>query len=209
MEKTTCMHIELNHTIRGSSRSFSCRRRGRTFIHSNPLYGRSIDSEFSKIVICGSCSKRVHYRSFWYNRCEFKGQFDNQTSTTASTETMRWFFFSCSVAVTPPYVILCDVMLIWMLIFLYYYLQTCLWSNKVGSLPHKSRWGIKIQNNYLWVRMYHVYHIASKTDATITDTCDIRDPNSRFAAGHSRGTKSPCCRVRDALSQNKKKPYII
>ena len=93
MEKTTCMHIELNHTIRGSSRSFSCRRRGRTFIHRNPLYGRSIDSEFSKIVICGSRSKPVHYRSFWYNRCEFKGQFDNQTSTTASTETMRWFFF--------------------------------------------------------------------------------------------------------------------
>ena len=106
-------------------------------------------------------------------------------------------------------VILCDVMLIWMLIFLYYYLQTCLWSNKVGSLPHKSRWGIKIQSNYFWVRMYDVYHIASKTDATITDTCDIRDPNSRFAAGHSRGTKSPCCRVRDALSQDKKKRYII
>ena len=94
MEKTTCMHIELNHTIRGFSRSFSCRRRGRTFIHSNLLYGRSIDSEFSKIVICGSRSKRVHYRSFRYNRCEFKGQFDNQTSTTASKETMRWFFFS-------------------------------------------------------------------------------------------------------------------
>ena len=53
--------------------------------------------------------------------------------------------------------------------------------------------------------MYDVYHIASKTDATITDTCDIRDPNSPFAAGHSRGTKSPCCRVRDALSQDKKK----
>ena len=93
MEKTTCIHIELNHTIRGSSRSWSCRRRGRTFNYSNPLYGRSIHSEFSKIVLCGSRSKDVHYRSFGFNRCEFKGQFDNQTSTTASTETMRWFFF--------------------------------------------------------------------------------------------------------------------
>ena len=52
--------------------------------------------------------------------------------------------------------------------------------------------------------MYDVYHIASKTDATITDTCDIRDPNSLFAARHSRGTKSPRCRVRNALSQEKK-----
>ena len=52
--------------------------------------------------------------------------------------------------------------------------------------------------------MYDLYHIASKTDATITDTCDIRDPNSLFAASHSRGTKSPCCRVRNALSQEKK-----
>ena len=47
--------------------------------------------------------------------------------------------------------------------------------------------------------MYDVYYIASKTDATITDKCDIRDPNSLFAANHSRGTKSLCCRVRDAL----------
>ena len=52
--------------------------------------------------------------------------------------------------------------------------------------------------------MYDVYHIASKTDATITDTCDIRDPNSVFAASHSRGTKSPCCRVGNALSQEEK-----
>ena len=51
--------------------------------------------------------------------------------------------------------------------------------------------------------MYDVYHIASKTDATITDTCDIRDPNGLFAASHSRGTKSPCCRVRNALRQEK------
>ena len=57
--------------------------------------------------------------------------------------------------------------------------------------------------------MYDVYHIASKTDAIITDTCDIRDPNSRFAAGHSRGTKSPCCRVRDALSQDKKSLTLV
>ena len=35
--------------------------------------------------------------------------------------------------------------------------------------------------------MYDVYHIASETNATITDTCDIRDPNSLFAASHSRG----------------------
>ena len=118
-------------------------------------------------------------------------------------------FFLVWCGCDAPYVTICDVTLIWMLIFLYYYLQTCLWSNKVGSLPHKSRWGIKIQNNYFLVRMYDIYHIASKTNATFTDTCDIRDPNSRFAASHSRGTKSPCCRVRDALSQDKKKPYII
>ena len=37
------------------------------------------------------------------------------------------------------------------------------------------------------MRMYDVYHIASETNATITDTCDIRDPNSLFAASHSRG----------------------
>ena len=47
----------------------------------------------SIIVICVSRSKRVHYRNFWYKWCESKGQFDNQTSTTASTKTMRWFFF--------------------------------------------------------------------------------------------------------------------
>ena len=35
--------------------------------------------------------------------------------------------------------------------------------------------------------MYDVYHIASETNATITDTCDIRDPISLFAASHSRG----------------------
>ena len=35
--------------------------------------------------------------------------------------------------------------------------------------------------------MYDVYHIASETNATITDTCDIRDPNSLFAVSHSRG----------------------
>ena len=52
--------------------------------------------------------------------------------------------------------------------------------------------------------MYDVYYIASKTDATIIDTCDIRDPSCLFAAVHSRGTKSPCCRVKDALSQDKK-----
>ena len=63
---------------------------------------------------------------------------------------------------------------------------------------------MKIQNNYFWVRMYDVYHIASKTDATITDTCDTRDPNSLVATSHSRGTKSPCCRVRDALRQDNK-----
>ena len=77
------------------------------------------------------------------------------------------------------------------------------------SLKHKTRWGIKIQNNVFWLRMYDVYYIASKTDATITDTCDIRDPNSLFAASHSSGTKSLCCRVRDALRQDKQKPYII
>ena len=57
--------------------------------------------------------------------------------------------------------------------------------------------------------MYDAYHIASKTDATITDSCDIRDPRSLFAASHSGGTKSPCCRARDALRQDKQKPYII
>ena len=35
--------------------------------------------------------------------------------------------------------------------------------------------------------MYDVYHIASETKATITDTCDIRDPNSLFAASHLHG----------------------
>ena len=35
------------------------------------------------------------------------------------------------------------------------------------------------------------------------------DPSSLFAASHSGGTKSPCCRVRDALRQDKQKPYII
>ena len=52
--------------------------------------------------------------------------------------------------------------------------------------------------------MYDVYHIASKTDVTITDTCDTRDPNSLVATSHSRGTTSPCCRVRDALRQGNK-----
>ena len=46
--------------------------------------------------------------------------------------------------------------------------------------------------------MYDVYHIASETNATITDTCDIRDPNSLFAVSHSRGK-----------GQDKQKPYII
>ena len=57
--------------------------------------------------------------------------------------------------------------------------------------------------------MYDAYHIASKTDATITGSCDIRDPSGLVAATHSGGTKSPCCRVRDALRQDKQKPYII
>ena len=35
--------------------------------------------------------------------------------------------------------------------------------------------------------MYDVYHIASETNATITDTSDMRDPNSLSAASHSRG----------------------
>ena len=35
--------------------------------------------------------------------------------------------------------------------------------------------------------MYDVYHIASETNANITDTCDVRDPNSLFAVSHSRG----------------------
>ena len=48
-------------------------------------------------------------------------------------------------------------------------------------MPQKTRRGIKIQNNYLGVRMYDAYHIASKTDATVTDSCDIRDPSSLFA----------------------------
>ena len=51
--------------------------------------------------------------------------------------------------------------------------------------------------------MYDVCHIASKTDATIIDTYDIRDLNSLFATNQSRGSKSQCCRVRDALRQDK------
>ena len=39
--------------------------------------------------------------------------------------------------------------------------------------------------------MYDVYHIASETKATITDTCDIRDPNSLFPASHSSGKGRP------------------
>ena len=35
------------------------------------------------------------------------------------------------------------------------------------------------------MRMHDVYHIASETNATITETCDIRDPNSLFAASYS------------------------
>ena len=88
--------------------------------------------------------------------------------------------------------------------------------------------------------MYDVYHIAFKTNATITDTCGILvslaavfsivtqrssrvtilktaaretsgiwDPNSVLAASYSRGTKSTCCRVREALRQDKQKPCII
>ena len=49
--------------------------------------------------------------------------------------------------------------------------------------------------------MYDVYHTASETNATITDTCDIRDPNSLFAASHSRG--------KGRTETRKKKPYII
>ena len=30
-------------------------------------------------------------------------------------------------------------------------------------------------------------YTTSETNATITDTCDIRDPNSLFAASHSHG----------------------
>ena len=53
--------------------------------------------------------------------------------------------------------------------------------------------------------MYDVYHIASETNATITDTCDIhlRDPNSLVSL------QPVIHAVRDALRQDKQKPYII
>lgn len=86
-EKTT--DIELKHTIRRSPCSFVSRWCGCTFNNSNSLYRWSVNIESSKIVTCSSRSKLVNYRSFWYTQCKFKGQVDNETSTTASAETIR------------------------------------------------------------------------------------------------------------------------